>query len=59
MGKVIKIREVGEPSLGKTCDEVNINKIDAEILDIIEDLKATLEFNEKRTRNSCSANWNK
>lgn len=59
MGKVIKVRQVGDPSLEKASEEVNINKIDIEILDIIEDLKATLEFNGKRTRNSCSANWNK
>lgn len=59
MGKVIKVRQVGDHSLERTSKEININKIDTEILDIIEDLKATLEFNEKRARNSCSTNWNK
>lgn len=44
MGKVIKIREVGEPILNKISDEIDIKNIDEEILDIIEDLKATLEF---------------
>lgn len=44
MGKVIKVREVGEPILEKICEEVDIKNIDNEILDIIEDLKATLEF---------------
>ena len=34
MGKVLKIREVGDPVLEKECDKV----------DIIEDLKSTLEF---------------
>ena len=44
MGKVIKIREVGEPILGKVCKEVDISNIDKEILDIIDDLKTTLEY---------------
>lgn len=44
MSKVIKVREVGEPILEKICEEVDIKNIDNEILDIIEDLKATLEF---------------
>ena len=44
MGKVLKIREVGDPILQKKCDEIDIKNINREILDIIEDLKATLEF---------------
>lgn len=44
MGKVIKIREVGDRILEQSCDEVDIENIDSDILDIIEDLKATLEF---------------
>ena len=44
MGKVLKIREVGDPILQKKCYEIDIKNINREILDIIEDLKATLEF---------------
>ena len=44
MGKVLKIREVGDPILQKKCNEIDIKNINREILDIIEDLKATLEF---------------
>ena len=44
MGKVLKIREVGDPVLEKECDKVEIKNINEEILDIIEDLKSTLEF---------------
>ena len=44
MGKVLKIREVGEPLLKKVCDEVDVKNINKDILDIIEDLKETLEF---------------
>ena len=44
MGKVLKIREVGDPILQKKCDEMDIKNINREILDIIEDLKSTLEF---------------
>lgn len=44
MGKVLKIREVGYPILQKKCDEIDIKNINREILDIIEDLKATLKF---------------
>lgn len=43
MGKIIKVREVGDPILNKISDEVDINNINSEILDIIEDLRATLE----------------
>lgn len=42
MGKILKIREVGDPILQKKCNKVN--NINKEILHIIEDLKATLEF---------------
>ena len=44
MGKVLKVREVGEPILEKQCNEVNIKNINEDIIDIIEDLKATLEY---------------
>lgn len=44
MGKVLKVREVGDPILEKICDEVDFKNINDNILDIIEDLKATLEF---------------
>ena len=44
MGKVIKVREVGNPALKKKCEEVNIAYIDEHINDIIEDLKETLCF---------------
>ena len=44
MGKVLKVREVGEPILEKQCDEVDIKNINDDILDVIEDLKSTLEF---------------
>ena len=39
MGKVLEIREVGEPILEKQCAEVNIKNINRDIIDIIEDLK--------------------
>ena len=42
MGKLIKVREVGEPVLNKISEEVDIKNINSDILDIIEDLKATL-----------------
>lgn len=44
MGKVLKVREVGDTILEKQCDEVNIKDINEDIIDIIEDLKSTLEF---------------
>ena len=44
MGKVLRVREVGEPILEKQCDEVNINNTNEDAIDIIEDLKSTLEF---------------
>ena len=44
MGKVLKVREVGDPILEKKCDEVDIKDISKDILETIEDLKATLEY---------------
>ena len=35
MGKVLKVREVGEPILEKQCNEVNIKNINGDIIDII------------------------
>lgn len=43
MGKIIKVREVGDAVLNKISEEVDITNIDNNILDIIDDLKATLE----------------
>lgn len=42
MGKIIKIREVGELVLNKMSEEVDIININNDVLDIIEDLKTTL-----------------
>lgn len=44
MGKVLKIREVGDSILNKVSDEVDIRNTNSDILEIIEDLKATLEY---------------
>lgn len=43
MGKIIKVREVGDPVLNKMSKEVDITNINSDVLDIIDDLKATLE----------------
>ena len=44
MGKVIKIREVGDPILNQKCEEVDCENIDEKVLDIIDDLIETLQF---------------
>lgn len=44
MGKVLKIREIGDPILYTKCKEVDINNISQEVLEEIEDLKETLNF---------------
>ena len=44
MGKVLKIREIGEPILNSKCEDVDVENINDDILDVIEDLKATLEY---------------
>ena len=44
MGKVLKIREVGDFCLNKISEEVNIENINSEVLDIIDDLKETLLY---------------
>lgn len=44
MGKVLKVREIGDPILNKISEEINIQNIDNEVIDIIEDLKTTLEY---------------
>lgn len=44
MGKILKVREVGDPALSKISKEIDVEKIDDNILELIEDLKATLEF---------------
>lgn len=43
MGKIIKVREVGDPVLNRISEEVDITNINGDIIDTIEDLKATLE----------------
>lgn len=43
MGKIIKVREVGDPVLNRISEEVDITNINDDIIDTIEDLKATLE----------------
>ena len=44
MGKVIQVREVGDPVLEKVCDEVDINNINKDVLDTIEDLKSNIRI---------------
>ncbi len=44
MGKVLKIREVGDPILSQVSKEVDVKNINHEILDTIDDLKETLNF---------------
>lgn len=46
MGKVLKIREVGDPILSEKSKEVDIKNINNDILEEIEDLKETLNFTE-------------
>lgn len=46
MGKVLKVREVGDPILSTKCKKVDIENINQEILEEIEDLKETLNFTE-------------
>lgn len=44
VGKILKVREVGDPILNESCKMVDIKNIYESILDTIEDLKATLQF---------------
>lgn len=46
MGKILKIREVGDPVLNIVCQKVDVKNINKEILEDIEDLKETLSFTE-------------
>lgn len=46
MGKILKVREVGDPVLTKNCDYIDVNNINNEIIDTISDLKETLIYNE-------------
>ena len=46
MGKILRIREVGDPILNTKCKEVDIKNMKQEILEEIEDLKETLNFTE-------------
>ncbi len=41
MGKVLKVREVGDPILITKCEEVDTQHIDKAIIEIIEDMKET------------------
>lgn len=44
MNKILKIREVGDSVLNKVSTEVDMKNINSDILEIVEDLKATLKF---------------
>ena len=44
MGKILKIREVGDPVLNLVCQKVDVQNINNETLEDIEDLKGTLKF---------------
>lgn len=44
MGKVLKVREIGDPSLNKVSEKIDAKNINSDILEIIDDLKTTLEF---------------
>ena len=44
MGRVLKVREVGDPILCIRCKEVDIKNINQDILEEIKDLKETLNF---------------
>ena len=44
MGRVLKVREVGDPILCIKCKEVDIKNINQDILEEIKDLKETLNF---------------
>ena len=44
MGKVLKVREVGDPILSTKCEKVDIKNINKEILEEVEDLKETLNY---------------
>ena len=46
MGKVLKVREVGDPILSIKCEKVDIKNINKDILQEIEDMKETLNFTE-------------
>ena len=39
MGKILKVREVGDPVLNKISEEIDITNINDDVIDIIEDLK--------------------
>ena len=45
-GKVLRVREVGDPILSTKCKKVDVHNINYEVIQDIEDLKATLEFSE-------------
>lgn len=41
-GKIIKIREVGDPAISKKSEEIDISNINSKIFELIEDMKETL-----------------
>lgn len=46
MGRILKIREVGDPVLNSKCKKVDVKNITQNILEEIEDMKETLFFTE-------------
>lgn len=45
-GRVLKLREIGDPILRKKSTHVDITKSNKEIKNVIEDLKATFKYND-------------
>lgn len=41
-GKILKIREVGDPVISKQSEEIDISNINSKIIELIEDMKETL-----------------
>lgn len=46
MGRILKIREVGDPFLNSNCKKVDVKNLTQNILEEIEDMKETLFFTE-------------
>ena len=44
MGKVLMVREVGDPILSIKCEEVDVNNINTKTLEEIDNLKETLNY---------------
>ena len=45
MGKILKIREIGDPVLSKKSSEIDVRNINSEVIDIIESSKYNDIFN--------------